>query len=193
MTKTIYRSFRFYWKLRFFYVLTAPFEDFKVLEKQLEPKGESQYHTCFMTMKHRKGDTMANSNEHDKDFGTTRREFLKHTGRIAATSALVSGLASSLYAAESNTIKIALVGCGGRGTGAASNALSVKNGPIKLVAMADVFNDRLDRSYRNLEKGYSQQMEVPKERQFIGFDAYKKAMDCLVLQRFQTVQWYCPE
>ena len=179
MTKTIYRSFRFYWKLRFFYVLTAPFEDFKVLEKQLEPKGESQYHTCFMTMKHRKGDTMANSNEHDKDFGTTRREFLKHTGRIAATSALVSGLASSLYAAESNTIKIALVGCGGRGTGAASNALSVKNGPIKLVAMADVFNDRLDRSYRNLEKGYSQQMEVPKERQFIGFDAYKKAMDCL--------------
>ena len=48
---------------------------------------------------------MADSNEQGKDTGTTRREFLKNTGRIAATSALASGLASSLYAAESNTIK----------------------------------------------------------------------------------------
>ncbi len=122
---------------------------------------------------------MANSNESGKDPGTTRREFLKNTGRIAATSALAAGLAPRIYAAESNTIKIALVGCGGRGTGAATDALSVKNGPIKLVAMADVFQNRLDRSYTNLEKGHQQQLEVPKERQFIGFDGYKKAMDCL--------------
>jgi predicted dehydrogenase len=129
---------------------------------------------------------MINTNEQGKDPGTpsgvprtTRREFLKNTGRIAATSALAAGLTDRIYAAQNNTIKIALVGCGGRGTGAATDALSVKNGPIKLVAMADVFGDRLDGSYKNLEKGHSEQLDVPRERQFIGFDAYKKAMDCL--------------
>ena len=130
-------------------------------------------------MKHRKGEKMANSNESGKDPGTTRREFLKNTGRIAATSALAAGLAPRIYAAGSGTIKVALVGCGGRGTGAASDALSVKDGPIKLVAMSDVFQRRLDRSYENLEKGHASQMDVSKERQFLGFDGYKKAMDCL--------------
>ena len=48
-----------------------------------------------------------------------------------------------VHAAENNTIQVALIGCGGRGTGAAADALSAKNGPIKLVAMADVFEDRL--------------------------------------------------
>ena len=73
----------------------------------------------------------------------TRREFLKTTGRIAAASALAGVAVPSVHAAEQNTIQLALVGCGGRGGGAAANALSVKNGPIKLVAMADVFPDRL--------------------------------------------------
>jgi len=129
---------------------------------------------------------MTNSNESGKEPGTpsgvpmtTRREFFKNTGRIAATSALAAGLAPRIYAAGSGTIKVALVGCGGRGTGAASNALSVKNGPIKLVAMADVFQSRLDRSYKNLGKGHAKQLDAPKERQFLGFDGYKKAMDCL--------------
>jgi len=110
---------------------------------------------------------------------TSRREFLKNTGRFAATSALVAGIVPRIYAAENNTIKVALIGCGGRGTGAASNALSVKNGPIKLVAMADVFDNRLARSYKGLNDRHSKQVDVPKDRQFIGFDAYKKAMDCL--------------
>lgn len=83
------------------------------------------------------------------------------------------------YAGEKNTIKVALVGCGGRGTGAASNALSVKNGPIKLVALADVFEARVQRSYKGLKDRYASQFDVPKERQFVGFDGYKKAMDCL--------------
>src|SRR3970040_1157907 len=77
---------------------------------------------------------------------TSRREFLKDTGRIAAATSLVGAAASHVYAGEDNTIRIALVGCGGRGTGAAANALSVQNGPIKLVAMADVFGDRLSSS-----------------------------------------------
>jgi predicted dehydrogenase len=110
---------------------------------------------------------------------TSRREFLKHTGQMAAASALVTGIAPHIYAAENNTIKVALVGCGGRGGGAASNALSVQNGPIKLVAMADVFEGRLTGSYNALKDSHSKQMDVPEERKFVGFDAYKKAMDCL--------------
>jgi len=110
---------------------------------------------------------------------TTRREFLKNTGRLAATSAFVAGVGPHLYAAQNNTIKVALIGCGGRGTGAAANALSVKNGPIKLVAMADVFEDRVARSYKNLMEMHAELMDVPEDRRFIGFDGYKKAMDCL--------------
>jgi len=84
-----------------------------------------------------------------------------------------------MYAAEKNTIKLALVGCGGRGTGAASNALSVKNGPMKLVAMGDVFAERLGPSLKRLKSRHTEQVDVPPERQFVGFDAYTRAMDCL--------------
>jgi predicted dehydrogenase len=110
---------------------------------------------------------------------SSRRAFLGWTGKIAAGSALMGAAAPLAYAGEKNTIKVALVGCGGRGTGAASNALSVKNGPIKLVALADVFQRRLQRSYRGLKERHADQFDVPEERQFIGFDGYKKAMDCL--------------
>src|SRR5437016_14429343 len=78
---------------------------------------------------------------------TSRREFIKNTGKIAAASALAGVAIPHVHAAENNTIQVALIGCGGRGTGAASDALSVKNGPIKLVAMADVFENRLKVSY----------------------------------------------
>jgi predicted dehydrogenase len=110
---------------------------------------------------------------------TSRREFLKNTGRIAAASALAAGAVPRIYAAENNTIKVALIGCGGRGGGAASNALSVKNGPMKLVAMADVFENRLTRCYRSLKDRHAKQVDVPEDRKFVGFDGYKKAMDCL--------------
>ncbi len=122
---------------------------------------------------------MASSNESGKGPGTSRREFLKNTGRIAATSALAAGLGSSVYAAGSSEIKIVLIGCGGRGTGAATNALSVKGGPIKLVAMADVFEDKLSRSYKNLKQRFGDKVQVPEDRKFLGFDGYKKAMDYL--------------
>ena len=110
---------------------------------------------------------------------TSRREFLKNTGRVAAASAMATGIVPRIYAAENNTIKVALIGCGGRGTGAASNALSVKNGPIKIVAMADVFESRIARSFKSLTDKHAEQVDVPEDRRFIGFDAYKKAMDCL--------------
>jgi hypothetical protein len=110
---------------------------------------------------------------------TSRREFLKNTGRIAATSALAAAVVPRIYAAENNTIKLALVGCGGRGNGAASNALSVKNGPIKLVALADVFENRVASSYKGLKDKHAAQFDVSEDRKFVGFDGYRKAMDCL--------------
>ncbi len=110
---------------------------------------------------------------------SSRRDFLKSTGRLAATSVLAAGLTSRLYAGENNTIKIVLIGCGGRGTGAAGDALSAKNGPVKLVALADVFPNRLKSSYANLQKEFADKMDVPEDRRFLGFDGYKKAMDCL--------------
>jgi predicted dehydrogenase len=111
--------------------------------------------------------------------GVTRRDLIQATGGLAAASAFAGVAAPFVHAGENNTIQLALVGCGGRGTGAAGNALSVKNGPTKLVAMADVFPERLKASYKNLEEPFAKQLDVPEERRFVGFDAYKKAMDCL--------------
>ena len=110
---------------------------------------------------------------------SSRREFLINTSKLAAVSALAGVAIPHVHAAENNTIQIALIGCGGRGTGAASNALSVKGGPMKLVAMADVFNSRLKTSHDSLTKNHAERMDVPEERRFIGFDGYKHAMDCL--------------
>ncbi len=128
--------------------------------------------------------------------GTSRREFLKSTGRVAAGSAFLAAVGPRVYAAGDETIRVALVGCGGRGSGAAANAMATKIAPVKLVAMADVFEDRLKRSYDGLIEaasaprtsgsantwvmGYqASQIDVPPERKFLGFDAYQKAMDCL--------------
>jgi predicted dehydrogenase len=110
---------------------------------------------------------------------TSRRAFLKNTGRLAAASALVGAAVPRVHAAENNTIQVALIGCGGRGSGAAGNALSVKRGPVKLVAMADVFENRLKASFTNLSNKHADQVDVPEDRKFVGFDGYKKAMDCL--------------
>lgn len=110
---------------------------------------------------------------------TSRRDFLKNTGRVAAATTLLGTALPHVHAAETNTIQVALIGCGGRGTGAAVNALSVKNGPVKLVAMADVFENRVQGSYDRLKKAHGDQVDVPPDRLFVGFDAYQKAMDCL--------------
>ena len=78
---------------------------------------------------------------------TSRRQFLTNSGRIAGVSSLAGLTLPHVHAAENNTIQLALVGCGGRGTGAAGNALStIKKGPVTLSAMADVFQNRLDTS-----------------------------------------------
>jgi predicted dehydrogenase len=110
---------------------------------------------------------------------TTRREFIKTTGRIAAASALAGVAVPNVHAAGSDLVRIALVGCGGRGGGAANNALNALGGPMKLVAMADVFEGRLNGKHEELKKQCGDKVDVSPEHKFIGFDGYKKAMDCL--------------
>ncbi|HEY2894623.1 MAG TPA: twin-arginine translocation signal domain-containing protein, partial [Pirellulales bacterium] len=94
---------------------------------------------------------------------SSRREFLQNTGRIAAAGALASMVVPKVHAAEDNTIRIALVGCGGRGGGAANDALSVDNGPLKLVAMADVFPEKLSGAFNGLQERHSDRMDVPED------------------------------
>jgi len=110
----------------------------------------------------------------------TRRSFLARSGGILGAAAVVGALDPLRYAhgaAASEELKIALVGCGGRGSGAAGQALSTFNqGPVKLVAMADVFEDRLKSSLNNLKSQHKDRVDVKEENQFIGWDSYKKAI-----------------
>lgn len=107
-----------------------------------------------------------------------RRNFLKTSSALAAGAALAQGVALPGYAAESNTLKIALVGCGGRGTGAAKNALSTA-GPTQLWAVADVFEQKTEACVRNLTAQLGEKANVPPDRRFVGFDAFKRAIDSL--------------
>jgi myo-inositol 2-dehydrogenase / D-chiro-inositol 1-dehydrogenase len=110
--------------------------------------------------------------------GTTRRQFLKTSSAAIAGTALAGSVVRPGYAAENNTIKVALIGCGSRGSGAAAQALSTQ-GPTKLFAMADVFENRLQSSLNNIRQGREPKVDVPGERQFVGLDGFKRAMDCL--------------
>ena len=110
---------------------------------------------------------------------TTRRAFIKTSGKIAAVSALAGVAIPHVHAAENNTIQIALIGCGGRGTGAAGNALTTKKGPVTLTAMVDVFENRMNTSYDTLKGKFGDLVDVPKDKRFIGFDGYKQAMDSM--------------
>ena len=115
----------------------------------------------------------------------TRRQALA-TG-AAAAAAMVHPRIAGAFVSGDETIKVALIGCGSRGTGAACQALATK-GPIKLWAMADVFPERLEASLKNLTQGtkreydreantgFGSKIDVPPERRFTGFDAYRQAI-----------------
>ena len=109
----------------------------------------------------------------------SRRSFLKSTSVAATAGVMAANLSRSVHAGEDNTIRIALVGCGGRGSGAAANALTVNNGPVELVAMADVFDYKLKACYESLKAQFPDKVKVSPDKQFVDFDGYKKAMDCL--------------
>jgi predicted dehydrogenase len=110
---------------------------------------------------------------------TSRRQFIKAAGGVAATSALAGFSLPAVHAQGTSLIQVALIGCGGRGSGAAMDALSTKGGPIKIVAMADAYAHRLKSSYEGIKGEVGEKMDVPEDRRFVGFDAYQKAMDCL--------------
>ena len=121
----------------------------------------------------------------------SRRAFLAKTGRVAVVSALAGTQVPWVHAAGSNTIHLALIGCGARGTGAMANAFAVKQAPLKLIAMADLFPQHIENSITNLVHGveggwdravaggFGSRKDVPPERRFVGFDGYRKAIDCL--------------
>lgn len=110
----------------------------------------------------------------------TRRHFIKTTSSVAAGSAVLGAfhIQNSAYgqARSHDTLRLALVGCGGRGSGAADQALSTE-GDVRLVAMADAFEDRLNGSLGNLEKRHEDKIKVADDTKFVGFDAYKKAIE----------------
>lgn len=104
-----------------------------------------------------------------------RRDFLK-AGALLTGGLLIDQFAFAAgHSSVDDTIKIALIGCGDRGTGAAFQALSTKSN-LKLVAMADAFQDRMDQSYKLLSDKFKDKVDVPADRRFTGFDAYKKAI-----------------
>jgi len=118
----------------------------------------------------------------------SRREFVKQSSLLAGAlvSAPFVSQAEFFHSSTDDTIKIALIGCGGRGTGAAMQAMLTKQN-VKLVAMADAFRDRLDDCYKNLNAddlsdwsgvagNIKNRIAVKEENKFVGFDAYKKAI-----------------
>lgn len=118
-------------------------------------------------------------NQHSKFPHRSRRDFVKASSMLAG-GILAAPLISraNFFSGADNVIKIALIGCGGRGTGACVQALSTKQN-VQLVAMADVFRDRLDSSYQNILEALEDKktrVQVKDENKFTGFDAYKKAI-----------------
>ncbi|MGA1101841.1 MAG: Gfo/Idh/MocA family protein [Opitutales bacterium] len=111
----------------------------------------------------------------------SRRQFLGTSGKAAIGGALAGMVLPHVHGQSGSTKKIALIGCGGRGTGAVANAIGASRPycQLKLHAMADVFDWRVKQSHKGLSAKYAAQMDVPEDRQFVGFDSYKKAMDTL--------------
>ena len=109
----------------------------------------------------------------------SRREFLAQSGKAVAAAALAGVTIPHVHAAGDNAIHLALIGCGGRGSGAVGNAMEASGGPVKLVAMADLYENRLLGAHRVLTDNFGSRIDVPKDRQFIGFDAFKHAIDSL--------------
>jgi predicted dehydrogenase len=107
----------------------------------------------------------------------TRREALQAVGTVAA-GVLAGAAIPAVHAAGDEEIRIALIGAGGRGGGAAQNALQTK-GQTKLVAVVDVFKANAENKYNSLKGDFKDKVDVPPSKRLIGFDAYKEAMDGL--------------
>ena len=115
----------------------------------------------------------------DSNSNNSRREFVKQSSMIAGGLLAAPFFSNAnFFSGADDVIKVALVGCGGRGTGAATQALLSKQN-VKLVAMADAFSDRLEGCYKTIiqeDASLKSKIDVPAERKFVGFDAYLKAI-----------------
>ena len=107
----------------------------------------------------------------------TRRDFVKTSATAAlGVSAGLMATSNYAYAAGSDTLRVGLVGCGGRGTGAARDAVQAAEG-VEIVAMGDLFDDRLKKSQEQLKEAIGGALKVTQETTFVGFDAYQKVID----------------
>lgn len=108
---------------------------------------------------------------------TDRRSFLKKSGiaLIGSTLAYQTGVSASLFSSKNSTLRVGLIGCGGRGTGAALQALQA-DPQVVLTAMGDIFEDRLEESYKALAEEGGEKVKVNKQNKFVGFDAYRKVI-----------------
>ncbi len=117
---------------------------------------------------------MTPTTQHDTN--PDRRTFLKTGAAGAAALAVLPALSNRAYAAGEDVIKVGLIGCGGRGTGAAAQAMDADPG-CRLYAMGDAFADHLDSSLKNLSASHKDKITVSDDRKFVGFDAFKKVTD----------------
>jgi len=120
--------------------------------------------------------------------GIARRDFLKATGAGLAALPLVGGRA---FAGGADKLKVGLIGCGGRGTGAAMQAISADEGVV-LWAMGDLFKNRLNSSLAGISENFPGRVEVPAERQFLGFDAYKQVIEACDVVLLTTTPVFRP-
>lgn len=105
----------------------------------------------------------------------SRRDFIKSSSIIAGTTVAATMPVSDLFAAGSDSIRVAVIGCGGRGTGAAVDALESGQN-VKIVALADAFEDNVHTAFNTLMKRYAEKLDIPDSRKYFGFDAYKQAI-----------------
>lgn len=116
--------------------------------------------------------------------GFDRRSFLRGSAAAATASMVLGRSARALSKDDPDALRVGIVGCGGRGTGAAMQALCAEEGSVVLTAMGDVFQDRLEESHKNLEAGLRERfgeagvsrLQVDPEHRFVGFDAWQKVL-----------------
>jgi len=116
-----------------------------------------------------------NTPESNLKAGLSRRDFFKTAGAASLAAAIPGGL--GLHAAGADTIKVGVIGCGGRGTGAAIDCLNADPG-VEIVALGDLLMERVESSLKKLKEAHPNRVKVPREQMFSGFDNYLKVTAC---------------
>ena len=134
---------------------------------------------------------MADRNSQKQTTQESRRQFLKSSTVAVVGGALTAGLSTNVYAAGSDTLRVGLIGCGGRGGGAAAQALAADPN-TQLVAMGDAFEDHLEGKLKSLQAEVGDRVVVDDDHKFVGFDAYKHVIDCVDVVLLTTPPHFRP-